>query len=337
VVTNSRCGMHSLFLMLLSCKGCGAWWVMPQLPRVQPNEPSPFDTSVDDPEEEDSGDEPLPPPSACANNELEPNGDISDAQDLPLEEWMCGIFGEPVDNDYFSFEIEEESWLRVWVRATELGSFANPRAFLLDEDDGNFSASFEDSYLSADIDRTFKLDRGRELSIALLEQELGTDQYGPDYEWRMRVSVVKSPVTWNTEEPVDEDGEDSNDNSATPDIVMDGDRVFGRVEKTGNDWYALDLTDERTEVVVQTDAWIHGSPLNPEIEVEGPDGETIDYSNTHDSGYNFDAKVSFTAQEAGRYLIRLGAVDGFGGLPYWYVLDVSADVVLEPSDTGETD
>jgi len=47
--------------------------------------------------------------------------------------------------------------------------------------------------------------------------------------------------------------------------------------------------------------------------------------------------VSFTAQEAGRYLIRLGAVDGFGGLPYWYVLDVSADVVLEPSDTGETD
>ena len=309
---------------------------MPQLPRVQPNEPSPFDTAVDDPEPEDSGVPPPPPPTACANNEMEPNG-VNEPQDLPLEEWMCGIFGEPIDNDYFAFEIEEESWLRVWVRAAELGSFANPRAFLLDEDDGDFSASFEDSYLSSDIDRTIKLDKGRDLKIGLLEQEIGTTQFGEEFEWRMRVSIVKAPVTWNAEEPVDDNGDDFNNNSASPDIVADGDRVFGRMEKTGNDWYAIDLTDERTEVVIQTDAWIHGSPLNPELRVKGPDGETIDYAYTHLSDSNYDARVAFTAQEAGQYLIKLSPFGGFGGQPYWYVLDVSAQIVPAPSDTGFTD
>jgi hypothetical protein len=328
--------MHSLFLLLLSCKGCGAWWVMPQLPQVQPEEPSPFDTAVDDPDPEDSGDIPLPPPSACANVEAEPNG-VNEPQDLPLEAWMCGIFGEPIDNDYFAFSIEEASWLRVWVRAAELGSFANPRAFLLDEDDGDFSASFEDSYLSPDIDRTFKLDRARDLKIGLLEQEIGTTQFGPDFEWRMRVSVVKAPVTWNTEEAVDDEGDDFNNSSASPDMVFDGDRVFGRMEKVTNDWYAIDLTDERTEVVIQTDAWIHGSPLNPELLVRDPDGDTIAYAYTHDNAQNFDALVSFTAQQAGEYLIKLSPVDGFGGQPYWYVLDVSAVVVPSAVDTGIDD
>ena len=247
---------------------------------------------------------------------------------------MCGVFGEPADTDLFAFEIEDESWIRIWVRAFELGSFANPRAFLLDARDSSFSASMIGAGLSADLDNTFKLDRGRSLKLGLLEQEDGFTQWGPDYYWRLRVSIVKSPVTWTSEEPVDEDGDDFNNSRESPDILNDGDRVFGRLERTTNDWYAVDIGDERTDVVIQTDSWSHGSPLDPRLTVLGPDGETVDIASSHDSVYNRDAKVEFTALEAGRYLVKLDTdVTEAGGQPFWYVLDASMTVVASP-DTG---
>ncbi len=326
--------MQILFILLLSCKGCGSCWVMPGLPNVAVTDPPPFDTGVDDPPPEDTGEE-LPPASICLQQEVEPNNDIRDAQDVAMEEWMCGIFGEPADNDLFTFDVESDAWVRVWIRASELGSLANPRAFLYDEDE-EFAASFEDSFLSEDIDRTFKLDKAREMYIGLLEQNTGSLQYGEEYDWRMRVSIVKAPVDWNTEEIEDNDSRDS------ANIVSDGDRVFGRVENGFRyDWYMLEVTEERTEVVVQTDAWIHGSPLNPEIMVEGPDGEEIDKRHTHDSSSNYDAKVAFTAMDTGEYLIRVGACCSGdsggrgGGLPHWYVLDVDAQPVEGgAADTG---
>ena len=327
--------MFSLFLMLIACKGCGAWWVMPPLPQPADNpDPDPFDTAIEEVEPEDTGEYEPPPPSACIYDEVEPNGDVNNPQDLPLEAWMCGVFGEPADTDLFAFDIEDESWIRIWVRAFELGSFANPRAFLLDAGDSSFSASMIGSGLSADLDNTFKLDRGRTLKLGLLEQEDGRTQWGPDYYWRLRVSIVKSPVTWTSEEPVDEDGDDFNNSRESPDILNDGDRVFGRLERTTNDWYAVDIGEERTDVVIQTDSWSHGSPLDPRLTVLGPDGGTVDIASTHDSVYNRDAKVEFTALEAGRYLVKLDtAVTEAGGQPFWYVLDASMTVVASP-DTG---
>ncbi len=296
-------------------------------------EPPPFDTGVEDPqEEEDSGDA-LPPPQICANMEEEPNDAVGDEQDLPLEQWMCGYFGQVGDNDGFIFDIERASWVRVRVRAEELGSLANPRAFIYDED-GEFEASFEDSYLSADIDKTFKLDEPRELAIGILEQEIGSVQHGEEYEWRLMVSIVKAPVIWNKEET------EENDGRADANPVADGDRVFGRVEHGARfDWFKLEVPDERTDVVIETDSWIHGSPLNPEIMIEGPDGEEIDRAYQHDSASNFDAKIAFTATDPGDYMIRVGSCcqgDGArpGGLPNWYVLDVSATPAPFDGDTG---
>jgi len=330
--------MFSVFLMLLACKGCGAWWVMPPLPRPAENQdPEPFDTAIEEVDPEDSGVYEPPPPSACTYDEVEPNGLITDPQVLPLEVWMCGIFGESEDNDYFVFDVEEESWIRIWVRAEGLGSFANPRAFFHEATGSSFSADFRDGYLSADFDHTIKLDTARTLKIALLEQEDGDVQFGPDYYWRLRVSVVKAPVEWTSEEPVDEDGNDFNNSSASPDILVGGDRVFGRLERAANDWYAIDIGEERTEVVVQTDAWIHGSPLDPRLTVTAPDGSVVGVAYSHDNPNNRDAKVAFTALEAGRYLIKLDtAVPEGDGRPYWYVLEALTTVVGSP-DTGTED
>ena len=108
---------------------------------------------------------------------------------------------------------------------------------------------------------------------------------------------------------------------------------MGAWSGTTNDWYAVDIGDERTEVVVQTDSWSHGFP-STRLTVTGPDGETVDIASTHDSIYNRDAKVEFTALEPGRYLIKLDtSVTEAGGQPFWYVLDASMTVVDSP-DTG---
>ena len=336
VELNWWCRMQSLILLLLSCKGCGAWWVMPPLPTANDNsqDESEFDTAIEDPEE-DSGVDDLPPPSACAFDEIEPNGDVDDPQDLPLEAWMCGAFEIRADNDYFAFEIETESWIHLWVRAQDLGSFANPRAFLLDENDASFSASLLDSFQSADLDYVIKLDKGRELNIGLLEQDT---LYGEeDYYWRMRVSVVKPPVEWNTEEPVDDEGVDFNNSRADADSIANGDRLFGRLERNKNDYYSIELTDEPTFVSIQTESWVHGSPLNPCLTlVETPAGEIEDPTRvcTHDTEGKFDSQIEFTSTEAGSYIIKLDGTDSTqGGQPFWYVLDVRTEAASE-SDTG---
>ena len=277
---------------------------------------------------------------------MEPNQNPEDWQDLVLDRWMCGAFLEPMDGDVFSFDVESDAWVRIWVRASALGSMANPRLFVYDEDD-EFTGSFEDSFLSEDIDRTFKLDEARSLGIGLFEQNIGTLQYGEDYFWRMRVSITKAPVKWDYEE------EEPNNSKADAMPVESGDRVYGWVENgTKNDWFALEIEEPYTDVVVETDAWVHGSPLNPELEVKGPelvldDGEyvleTIGQEDRHDSSSNYDAKVSFTAEVPGQYLIRLGACcertpsRRKGGMPFWYVLDVSTSPGSPPEDTATAD
>jgi len=326
--------MISMLFWLISCKGCSALFFMPSLPTGGAVEdPPPFDTGIEDPTEiEDTGDQ-LPPPAICTNMEEEPNDAVGDEQALPLEQWMCGYFGQVGDNDGFAFDIDRASWVRVRVRAEALGSLANPRAFIYDED-GEFEASFEDSYLTSDIDTTFLLDEPRELAIGILEQEIGSLQFGEEYQWRLMVSVVKAPVTWNQEEI------EENDSRADANPVADGDRVFGRIEHGARyDWFELEVDDERTDVVIQTDSWMHGSPLSPEILIEGPDGEEVDRASEHDVPSNRDAKVSFTATEPGSYMIRVGSCCSGesarpGGLPNWYVLDVSATPAPAEGDTG---
>ena len=155
---------------------------------------------------------------------------------------------------------------------------------------------------------------------------------GPDYYWRMRVSIAKSPVTWTSEEPVDEDGDDFNNSSENPDILNDGDRVFGRLERPMIGTPSILAMSGRRSATRRTVE--RRSPPRPSPHGHRADGETVDIASTHDSIYNRDAKVEFTALEPGRYLIKLDtAVTEAGGQPFWYVLDASMTVVDSP-DTG---
>jgi len=329
--------MQLLILFLISCKGCVSCWYIPALPQVDQPDPRVDTGDTDDPEPEDTGDTADPPPYVgCTWPEDEPNDAVTSPNELALEEWACGVFQDPYDNDFFAFEVDSASWIRVWIRGSELLTNADPRAFILDEV-GDFTGTFEDGYLTSDIDNTFKLDQPRDMYIALLEQ---SGLSGEEYEWEMRVSVVKPPVSWTAEEV------EPNDARADANAIEDGSRVFGRVEvSTRYDYYRLTVDDEKSYVSLNIEAYRFGSPLNAEILVEDPEGaEVLREAYT---GTTPDPQVSFTAMEPGDYIVRVGAcceLDSsprHAGLPYWYVIDLSitpdtlTDIDADSDDTGE--
>jgi len=291
---------------------------MPGVSGVSVTDPPPFDTVIEQPPEDTGEEEELPPSSVCDYEEEEPNT-ATDPQPLVLEHWMCGVFGQAFDFDVFGFEADEGTWLRVWVRGSSLGSAANPRMFVLDDDE-EFEIDETDSELSEEIDRTFKLDEDRELVVGLAEQQLAGDNFGPDNFWRMRVSIAKPPVRWDYEE------QEPNDDLSEALLIDNGDRVYGNIESgASNDWFAVDVPEAGSEVVITTDSSTFGSPLNTEIEVrnEATGDVTVPTSRTRDRA------VDFIAEEAGIYAIRVGSYSEKGSIPFWYVLDVSVNAPAE--------
>lgn len=332
--------MNLFVLFLISCKGCMSCWVMPPLPQVDPSDAKSDTGEVEEEEEpEDTGDTADPPPYVgCTWPEDEPNNYVTAPNELGMEEWACGVLDTAFDNDYFTFDVDSDAWLRVWLRGSEILTNADPRAFVLDER-GEFTATLEDGYLTSDIDNTFKLDEPRTMYLAVLEQN---GLFGDDYEWEMRVSVVKPPTTWNAEEVED------NDSTATANVIEDGTRIFGRVEYISRyDYYSLTIDDEKSAVDLELEAFRFGSPLNAEVVVRDPAGEEL--VRTAYSGSSPDPQVSFTAMDPGEYIVRVGSCceDDSGpshaGLPYWYVLSttVTPDTTsggggdIDSDDTGE--
>ena len=317
--------MHSIFIWLLSCKGCGSCWYLPTLPDVDVTPPPPFDTAMDETEEEEdtAGQVDLPPSSVCDFEEVEPN-DLENPQDLPLEMWMCGNFGQPLDGDVFKFDFDTDAWVRLWIRAGALGSSAQPRIFIFDDDE-EFNADIVTDG-TADLDRTFKLDEARALGIGLFEKELGSVAYGEEYFWRMRVSIVKSPVLpWNVDE---EEPNDERDEAMT---LYDGDRVFGFIEYgSRSDWYVVDVVEDGYDLVIDPESRSHGSPLHPTFRVWSEDAtsETGMSSQTGENPRTGDGPIR-VENASGRYWVQVGSNGGNGGIPFWYLLDVT---LADPSE-----
>jgi hypothetical protein len=324
--------MQMFVLFLMSCQGCMSCWVMPPLPQVNESDAKSDTGDTDEPEDTGDTGEPIDPPPyvGCTWPEQEPNNYVTAPNPLDLEEWACGVLGTPFDSDYFTFEVESDAWIRVWLRGSEILTNADPRAFILD-DRGEFTATLEDGYLTSDIDNTFKLDQPRTMYLAVLEQN---GLYGEDYEWEMRVSVVKPPTTYNAEEVED------NDSRASANTIEDGTRIFGRVEYISRyDYFSLDVEGEKSAVDLEIEAFRFGSPLNAEVVVEDPSGTEI--VRTSYTGSSLDPQISFTALDPGEYIVRVGvccedvAAPSHAGLPYWYVLSTTVTPDTVAADTGE--
>jgi len=223
-----------LLTILLACNGCIA--CQPVIPNSnntnQQNQPS------QEPGDEDSAETgiiELP----CPIMDEEPNGDNDNAQLVSMEEWICGYFTDPADInggedfDVFLFGFPEEGWVKVWGRASDIGSMAD---LILTLDQGTNTAIVAAQYDSTDPKLVVPVDEAGGMYALMQEQNQG---YGMDHFYELLISQVKPPVEW-TQSENDDMGE--NDSPFGADVVYDGTRIFGRTStNTDTDWFRITL------------------------------------------------------------------------------------------------
>lgn len=313
--------MAPLLLLLSACNPSACI-------EVTPIDPSQDGGATDDtgPPPDDTGDTgpidtgPAPP---CDVPEVEPNQPYALAQELPMEQWACGSFQEGGENtEMFRFENDEAGWLRVWARAFEIGSLADLTLSLYSTD-GTFAASRISNPDSTDAMIVFPVDDEYEFVTTLNEQY---GRSGDAYAWDLMASQVKSPLEWTLEEQA------GNDTVGGAQVVVDGDRVFGRINATTDyDWFAVELPEGQSDITFDVEAYKYGSPADIRMELYRPNGTLYTYSaSTSDEGLNdLDPKLARTVTYGGTWTVKLmtevdddGSLQGGGGIAYWYVLDV---------------
>ncbi|MCK6506422.1 hypothetical protein L6R53_24120 [Myxococcota bacterium] len=316
--------MAPLLLLLSACNPSACI-------EVTPVDPSQDGGAADDtgPPPDDTGDTgPIDtgPAAACDVPEVEPNHPYDNAQALPMEQWACGAFGEEDDGaEIFLFENEEPGWLRIWARAYEIGSLADI-TLSVTSTESPYAASRLSNPDSTDVMIVFPVDDEVELYATLNEQY---GRGGEAYGWNLMASQVKAPLEWTVEEQA------SNDSAASAQVVVDGDRVFGKMNSTTDyDWYALELPEGRSDIVVDIEAWKYGSPADIRLEFYRPDGTryTWDSHTSEEGAYDLDPKLTPSVTYGGTWTVKVmpevddqGSLEGGGGAAYWYVMDVSVE------------
>lgn len=314
--------MPPLLLLLAACNPSACIEITPGNPSVDGGATDDTATQADD--TGDTGPIDTGPAPACDLPEVEPNHPYENAQTLPMEQWACGWFADDDDGaEIFLFENAEPGWLRVWARAFEIGSLADITLSVYTTE-ASYAASRLSNPDSTDAMLVFPVD-DEYAFYATLNEQYG--RHGKAYAWNLMASQVKAPLEWNGEEQA------SNDTSATAQVVVDGDRIYGRMNtSTDYDWYALELPEGRTDLVIDIEAFKYGSPADIRMEFYRPDGTRYTASsNTSDEGINdADPKLTPSVTYGGTWTVKVmpetddeGNLEGGGGSAFWYVLDVS--------------
>ena len=299
---------------LTGCKGC-----TPDLPDDDPNNDEDDDHQVVDSGVEDSGPVDTAPPPPCAVPEEEPNDAITDAQPIPLEEWACGTLLEQGDNDYFTFEIEEAGWYRIWVRGADIGSSSDLQMLLSDEDEDYTALSTSSAPDSLDPLLVFPAQDDRTFNVNISDQYAG---YGSAYIWEMLITETKAPVGWDLEEI------EPNDvlNDATP--IEGGMRYFGLFSpRSDRDWYVITLPDGiSTDLSFKIHAYDYGSPMLTSLRLHDPSGEEVKRRSNDLANDSEDAYLAHKTSEGGEWTLLVTNRSSSGGSDaYWYVLEVIAE------------
>ena len=165
-----------IFYLLLGCSACVSCVEVP-LDNNQESKPSddPIQEPTTEDTSEDTGDDFDIPP--CPVMEIEPNGTYEEAQYIPMETWFCGDFNDSVDLDVFEFDFPEEGWLKVWIRAQDLGSTADT---LVSIRHGSHTALSTFNGESTDPMLVVPVKEGMTIQAAIQEQYNG---FGDNHFW----------------------------------------------------------------------------------------------------------------------------------------------------------
>jgi len=255
----------------------------------------------------------------------EPNNNNEDAQQVPLEEWICGEFNESNDFDVFLFNFPEEGWLKVWGRGADIGSLSD---LILTVDKGSDVAISAAQFNSTDPLMIIPVDEAGPIYAMMQEQYGGT---GDENFYELLISQVKSPVEYNQ---IEEDDFNANNSPSGANPVEDGSRVFGRTsDNYDTDWYRISLPEgEQVTLNISIEAFMEGSPIDPIIYLypaEAFESSAANYvairNNSLEDANNLDPEINYTTDEGGEWAI-LVENNGSGGSDFhWYVMDISVE------------
>lgn len=277
------------------------------------------DTSTPDTQETaietgETGETAAPPP--CAQPEIEPNGTVSDAQLIGLEQWACGSFLEGIDLEHLLVKFQEEAWIKVDVRASSHGSSADPSLEMRSEDNDIIRAFGRMG--STDPYVVFPLWEADDWVFKLWES---FGDSGEDHTWEMMVSVTKQPTSWTrleSEEPIDEGP--SNDSMSSAEVIAPGEVIFGRVGSPNDvDWFRFTPPPNKTDVSIHVAAYQYGSPLDARIARYSADAIQLQVMTHGDMAADPDPVMHFSSDSDTEQFFIVRS-DSYEGLAYWYTV-----------------
>ena len=317
---------------LAGCKACLVSCIDPSLPVPSPGDSSKEDSGDSSDSAEDSTESSPPidtsPEPPCDVPEVEPNG-LSSAQDLPLEQWSCGVFAAYLDVDGFTFDVPDAGWVRLNVRATAIGSAADV-SVNFGEPDGDYGAIVGGSYSSSDPLLVFYTDKARTFEAYLSEAYYG---YGDNYTWEMLASTVKPPVTWTVDEI------EPNDDKTEAMAMASGDVMYGTISEGSDfDWIKISIPDDaKHNVSVKVIASREGAPTDLRALAYDPSGVFAKSASSGENTYDRDPWMEFTTDEAGDWTVLLREEFAKGSPIYWYTVAVTVtDAPEEDTAAGDT-
>ncbi len=314
--------MPRLFLMFIACTGCRSCGAPVATNQDSQALDSATDT-VDTAETAETAD--TAPPPMCAQIEVEPNDQRTEATEIALTSWACGTFYDPEENDWdhVTFDLVRgdaagATWVEIDVDASNRASIADPEVIVYGPDHEPFL--IEDFDRNTDPYVVFPVSEDGTWDLALYDKYAGS---GEDYGWFLRAIVGKQPLNWDAEEVEPND-------SLSDDLVevTDGSRVFGTVSETYDlDWFVFLPQAGQPNLTLSLLANNFGSPLDGRLAIYDSVGSKLEAA-TQGIGdsYDKDPVVSVPLDSAETYYIsvRIETDEGTqtGGYAFWYVLDV---------------
>jgi hypothetical protein len=195
----------------------------------------------------------------CRQLELEPNDSFAEGQLLLLEQDACGALDPVGDRDYWTFDLEDDSWLLVELLAAD-GSITNP-SVLVTPTTGGWAASRNDDPEDTDVHLRFPAPAGA-YDVAVSEQTLlGGERYG----YTLLVSEAKPPVEWTHQET------EPNDSNLLAEPLDSDEAVFGSMN--GNaalpdyDWYQVVIPAGKHTLSFEVVAYDEGSSADLTVQL----------------------------------------------------------------------
>lgn len=309
-------------LLLVGCAASTARSCCNYTPPIP--DPPVEETGEEDSEQDDTSDTvdtvDTTPPPPCAQPEVEPNFNESNATFIEMESYACGFFESANDFDVYAFEMEEVSWLKIDVDAVERGSSGNP--ILTVESESGLAAISLRGPRSNDPLLVFPVNIAEQWVVRLTEAQGG---FGEDYDYKLIATATKEPVEWTGYEA------DQNDELDEAQLITEGEVIYGIIDSSVDfDWYRVDTPEGRNQITVQITGQGVGSPLFPRLQLytleENSQGELVEtlqgtFDESGDSASQ-DPKMVRVSDGGETWYFKVRHRPGTqNGDLYWYVIE----------------